>query len=125
MGWLFTVRMINYMFGDAERRTSHEQHNGIKTLGQQYYMTLDSNNLQNMRDINTEVQQASQHAVLTSNSKFDVDTFNVWDFFTKKFTQDGDGNYYLDDFSHATWKPFMKPWDWELKNPVDRRSKRT
>merc|ERR1711964_411921 len=58
----FTVRMIAYMFGDEEKNLGHEPYNAYKSIAHQYYMTLDSINLQNVG-----ANKEGQHAVMTSN----------------------------------------------------------
>merc|ERR1712098_148422 len=93
--------MISYIFGDGDRKEGHEYYNGYKTIGQQYYMTLDSDNLQNVDG------NGPQHAVMTSNCKFDVGSFNIWDFLTKKFSQKNADRYYLTEESCIS--PFWKP----------------
>jgi len=103
--WLFTVRMMSYMFGDNINNVTRHQHqyyNGTKPIGQQYYMTLDSCNLQRC-GANLE----PQHAVMTSNCKFDVDSFTGWNFFSRQFYQDRNGTYYLYE---PSWFPWKWPW---------------
>merc|ERR1711964_703187 len=102
--FLFTVRMMAYMFGDEEKDSRHESYNAYKSIGQQYYMNLDSNNMQN---IGFE-KQKGQHAVMTSNCMFDVDSFTIWDFFTKQFYQDHNGCYCLYEPSCMS----KSPWKW-------------
>lgn len=98
---LFLIRAMAYIFGDDRKNSRHEYHNAYKSIGQQYYMTLDSNFLQ-------EVGGEGQHAVMTSNCMFDVDSFTLWDFFTKQFYQNYNGHYYLYESSWMRWCP----WNW-------------
>lgn len=93
---VFIVRMLTYFFGDWEKRGKHQWFNSYKTLGQQYYMALDSNNLQNMH---LRGGVFSQHAVLTSNQRFHFNQMTMRDFLFGNFRQDDNGNYYLNETS--------------------------
>merc|ERR1711964_158113 len=82
----FTVRMIQYMFGDTRPGAEkHRQENWRKPIGQQFYMSLDT-------------PKMGHTPVMTSNVQFDVTKFSVLDFFRKRFEQDDQGTYhYYDD----------------------------
>lgn len=98
---VFSVRMMTYFFGDWEK-DGHFKDNANKTIGQQFYMALDSNKLQNVGS------GEGQHAVLTSNQRFDTDSFGIWDFISGDFYQDWYGNYHLQSNSWERWNP----WNW-------------
>merc|ERR1712138_126246 len=79
----FTIRMMKYIFGDDKSPYQHRKKNGLKPIGQQFYMTQDSTNIK------------FHKPVMTSNVRFDVSKFTVWDFMTRRVEQNPQGVYHM------------------------------
>merc|ERR1712138_126833 len=93
----FTIRMMKYIFGDDKSPFEHRQKNVRKPIGQQFYLTQDSIN----------IQSHSHTPVMTSNVRFDISKFSVWDFMTNRVEQNSQGVYYI--LLNGSWVNLSAP----------------